>query len=144
MIGLDTNVLVRYLAQDDPEQSSRATDLIEHQLTERDPGFVSAVAMVETAWILERAYGLTAGEIAAAIERTLQAAVLVVEDEQEIFEAMTELRHGRGSFADALIAAVGRKAGCSHTVTFDRKAARLAGMRGSFPWRRGSTAPKVT
>ena len=128
MIGLDTNVLVRYLAQDDPEQSRRATDLIEQRLTEHEPGFISVMTMVETAWVLERAYGLTAGEIAGAIERTLQANVLVVEHEQEIFTAMTALKRGRGSFADALIGALGREAGCSHTVTFDRKAVRLPGF----------------
>jgi len=128
MIGLDTNVLVRYLTQDDPIQSRRATDLIERQVTELNPGFVSIVAMTETAWVLERAYGLDAREIAAAIERTLQADVLVVEDEQQVFVAMTALRDGRGSFADALIGALGERAGCSHTATFDRRALRLPGF----------------
>jgi predicted nucleic-acid-binding protein len=125
MIGLDTNVLVRYLAQDDPVQSPKATEFIEHRLTEDDPGFVSVVAMVETAWVLERAYRLSDAVIAAAIERTLQADVLVIESEQAIFTAMTALKEGRGSFADALIGALGAKAGCSRTLTFDTKAARL-------------------
>jgi predicted nucleic acid-binding protein len=60
MIGLDTNVLVRYMAQDDPIQSKLATDLIERRLADRDPGFISIVAMTETAWVLERAYGCPA------------------------------------------------------------------------------------
>ena len=128
MIGLDTNVLVRYLAQDDPVQSRQATELIEHRLTEQNPGFISVVAMVETAWVLERAYGLAAGEVAAAIERTLQIIEFVVENEQDVFTAMIALKEGRGSFADALIGALGSKAGCSHTVTFDRKALRLPGF----------------
>ena len=128
MIGLDTNVLVRYLAQDDRAQSQRATQLIERRLTAEDPGFVSTVAMVETAWVLDRAYGLTDDEIAAAIERTLQADVLVVENEQEVFTALIMLKEGRGSFADALIAALGAKAGCSKTLTFDRKALRIPGF----------------
>jgi predicted nucleic-acid-binding protein len=128
MIGLDTNVLVRYMAQDDPIQAKIATDLIERRLTERDPGFISIVAMTETAWVLERAYGLSAAEIARAIERTLQTNVLVVASEQEIFTATVALKEGRGSFADALIAALGAKAGCSATVTFDRRALRLAGF----------------
>jgi predicted nucleic-acid-binding protein len=81
--------------------------------------------MAETAWILERIYGLTAGELAAAIERMLEVNVLVVENEQEVFTAMTAVKEGRGSFADALIGALGAKMGCSHTVTFDRKALRL-------------------
>ena len=128
MIGLDTNILVRYLAQDDPLQSPKATELIERQLTADNPAFVSLVAMVETAWVLERAYGLSDRAIAAAIERMLQAEVLVVENEQEVFTAMIALKERRGSFADALIGALGDKAGCSRTLTFDRQALRLAGF----------------
>jgi len=128
MIGIDTNVLVRYLAQDDPVQSARATELIEHDLTPSNPGFFSTVAMVETIWVLTRSYRLEDQEIAAVIERMLQADALVVDNEQEVFAAMIVLKEGRGSFADALIAALGAAAGCSHTLTFDRKAFRIPGF----------------
>jgi predicted nucleic-acid-binding protein len=128
MIGLDTNILVRYLTQDDPVQSPKATELIEQRLTEQDPGFVSILAMAETAWVLERAYGLADADIAAAIERTLQADVLIVENEQEVFTAMIALKERRGSFSDALIGALGARAGCSGTLTFDQKALRLRGF----------------
>ena len=126
MIGLDTNILVRYLTQDDPIQSAKATEIIEPRLTSENPGYVSIVAMVETVWVLDRAYGLTAQEIAAAVERVLQTDVLVVENEQEVFTAMIALKEEDGSFADAIIAALGAKAGCSSTLTFDRKARRLS------------------
>jgi len=129
MIGLDTNILVRYLAQDDPIQSAKATEIIERRLTEDNPGFVSTVAMVEIVWVLDRAYGLGSDEIAAAIERTLQIDVLIVENEQEVFTAMVALKQGKGSFADAIILALGARAGCSHTLTFDQKASRLSGFR---------------
>ncbi|HWE05995.1 MAG TPA: type II toxin-antitoxin system VapC family toxin [Rhizomicrobium sp.] len=128
MIGLDTNVLVRYLAQDDPVQSPKAVDLIERRLSEENPGFVSVVSMAETAWVLERAYDLADEEVAACIERILQTAVLVVESEQQVFTAMIALKDGRGAFSDALILALGDKAGCARTVTFDRKALRLPGF----------------
>jgi len=128
MIGLDTNVLVRYLTQDDPVQSPKATHVIEQQLTEANPGFVSIVAMVETVWVLDRAYRLADQEIATAIERMLQADVLVVESEQDVFTAMIALKEGRGGFADALIAALGDRAGCSCTLTFDRRALGLSGF----------------
>jgi predicted nucleic-acid-binding protein len=84
--------------------------------------------MVETAWVLDRAYGLAAGEIAAAIERTLQADVLVVENEQEVFTAMIALKEAHGSFADALIGRLGAGASCTCTLTFDQTASRLAGF----------------
>ena len=128
MIGLDTNILVRYLAQDDPVQSPKATYLIEQQLNEANPGYVSVIAMVETVWVLDRAYKLTDQEIAAAIERMLQTDVLVVESEQDVFTAMIALKEGAGGFADALIAALGSRSGCSCTLTFDRRALRLAGF----------------
>jgi len=128
MIGLDTNVLVRYLTQDDPIQSLKATEILERRLTEENPGFVSIVAMVETVWVLDRAYSLAAHEIAAAVEGMLQADVLVVENEQQVFTAMIALKEGQGSFADAIIAGLGAKAGCSCTLTFDHKALRLPGF----------------
>ena len=98
MIGLDTNVLVRYLTQDDPVQSAKATEILERRLTPKIPGFVSVVAMVETVWVLDRAYGLTAQEIATTVERLLQVEVLAIENEQEVFTAMVALKQGRGSF----------------------------------------------
>jgi predicted nucleic-acid-binding protein len=124
MIGVDTNVLVRYLAQDDPVHSPRATRLFE-RLTGAEPGFICLITLVETAWVLDRAYGLSHLEIAAAIERMLQADTLALQNEQQVFTAMIALRTGAASFSDALIGALGAWAGCAVTLTFDRRAARL-------------------
>jgi predicted nucleic-acid-binding protein len=125
MIGLDANILIRHLVQDDPVQSPRASALVERRLSEANPGFVSIVAIAEIVWVLDRVYRFSSRDIAAAVERVLQTDVLVVESEQEVFTAMIALKDGRGSFADALIGALGAKAGCSRTLTFDRKALRL-------------------
>lgn len=129
MIGLDTNVLVRYLVQDDPVQSRRATEIFERRLREDEPGFVSIVAIVETVWVLERAYRLSAFEIASAVERMLQTEAIEIENEQQVYSAMIALREGQGSFADALVAALGARRGCTHTLTFDCRALRLPGFR---------------
>jgi predicted nucleic-acid-binding protein len=128
VIGLDTNVLIRYLTQDDPVQSPKATRVIERELTENNPGFISTVTIAEIAWVLEGVYSLSAAGIAAHIERILQVDVFVVEHEQQVFGAMTMLADGIGSFADALIGLLGERAGCSVTKTFDRKASRLPGF----------------
>jgi len=128
MIGLDTNILVRYLTQDDPAQSAKAAEILERRLTPKTPGFVSVVVVVETVWVLDRAYGLTDQDIAAAVERLLQVEVLTIEDEQEVFTAMIALKQGLASFSDALIAELGARAGCTRTLTFDRKAGRLPGF----------------
>jgi predicted nucleic-acid-binding protein len=128
MIGLDTNVLIRYLTQDDPVQSAKATEIIERRLTAKNPGFVSVVAMVEIVWVLDRAYSLTTKEISSVVERMLQIEVLTIENEQQVFSAMVALKQGRGSFWDALIAELGVRAGCARTLTFDQKALRLPGF----------------
>ncbi len=128
MIGLDTNVIVRYLAQDDPVQSARANLLFERELTQADRGFLSVVAMVETIWVLERSYGVARAELADLIEGLLSADALVVEFEQDVFDAMIALRAGTNSFSDAMIASLGIRAGCSTTVTFDVAASRSPGF----------------
>ena len=128
MIGLDTNILVRYLTQDDPVQSTKATQIIENRLTEEQPGFISLVTMAETAWVLERTYHQSNREIAKAIEAMLQADSLLIQNEQQVFTAMVALKSGQGSFADALIAALGQWAGCISTLTFDKKASRIGGF----------------
>lgn len=128
MIGLDANILVRYLTQDDPVQAAQATALIEHRLNEDEPGFISVVALAETVWVLARFYRFRDAQIVGALERMLAAATLVVENEREVFTAMIALREGLSSFADALIGALCAKAGCSHVVTFDRKALGLPGF----------------
>jgi predicted nucleic-acid-binding protein len=128
MIGLDTNVVVRYLAQDDPIQSAKASQIFERRLTEQEPGFISLVTMVETVWVLDTVYGLATREIAQVVERMLQADTLVIQNEQEVFTAMIALKGGQGSFADALVGALGKWAGCGSTLTFDRKAGRVEGF----------------
>jgi predicted nucleic-acid-binding protein len=128
MTGLDTNVLVRYFAQDDPIQSRKAVEIIERRLTEDEPGFVSVVTMVETVWVLSRVYGLRDHEIVRVVEGMLQSDTLVAQNEQEVFTAVAALRSGRGSFADALVSALGRWAGCTSTLTFDKKAGRMDGF----------------
>ena len=135
MIGLDSNVLVRYLAQDEPRQSARATQLIEHELDERTPGYISVVVLVETCGVLERLYGATPAELHATVRDLLDTRQFSVEHRAEVARALdrlsgrsTGIRTGtatNGDFADALIAELGISAGCTRVVTFDRKAAKL-------------------
>jgi predicted nucleic-acid-binding protein len=128
MNGLDTNILIRYLTQDDPILSPKATRIIERRLTPENPGFISLVTMAEIAWVLSSVYELPARQIADTLERILQSDTLAVQNEQQVFTAMVALRQGRGAFADALIGALGVWAGCDSTFTLDRKALRLEGF----------------
>ena len=130
MIGLDTNLLLRYLAQDDPKQSRRAEEIIEHRLTEQEPGFVSLVSILEVVWVLKSLFKRSRQEIANDIEMLLAADTLEVQNEQEVYYAVVSLRNGIGTFEDALIGSLGVWRGCSATLTFDEDAAkRLHGFR---------------
>ncbi|MGB6827214.1 MAG: type II toxin-antitoxin system VapC family toxin [Terracidiphilus sp.] len=130
MMGLDTNVLLRYLAQDDPAQSPRATQIIERHLTEQEPGFVSLVSILEVVWVLSSLFKRSRQEIANDIEMLLAADTLEVQNEQEVYHAVVSLRNGIGTFEDALIGSLGTWRGCSATLTFDKDAAkRLHGFQ---------------
>lgn len=127
MIGLDTNVLVRYAAQDDLRQSAAADTLIE-SLTIESPGFVSTVALVETVWVLRRLYDGDPESISRFVNHLLAASQLLVEHPDAVRKAI-DSTGGSPEFNDALLAQVGIAAGCDYTITFDKHAARLPGMR---------------
>lgn len=127
MIGLDTNVVVRYLVQDDPTQSPIATSLIEG-LSETDPGYLSLVTMVEVYWVMCRAYKVPQPRCIELLDGLLDARELRI-DRDEIVRLALAAAHGGLDFADAVIAELGQAAGCDHTETFDRKAARHSAMQ---------------
>lgn len=118
MKGLDTSILIRYLVQDDPSQFLRASKIIE-KLTEQAPGFVSVVVIAEVAWVLRSRYKAKPLEIADAIERILSIDTLIVQNEQQVYQAVVAVKAGEGTLADALICALGSSAGCLSTLTFD-------------------------
>ncbi len=125
MIGLDTNVILRYLLQDDPKQTSQVNQIIDRQLSEQNPGFINVATILEIVWVLRSLFKQSPSQIAAHIEHLLAADSFEVQNEQQVFEATFALKRGLGEFEDALIGALNAGAGCSRTLTFDRKAARL-------------------
>ncbi|MGZ8243584.1 PIN domain-containing protein [Methylomagnum sp.] len=129
MIGLDTNVLVRYLTQDDETQSPIATRLIEETLTASQPGFISLVALVEVVWVLETCYDCTKAEIVELLARLLRVRQLKVQDSDVVARAIGLFQSSSADFADCLVEGIALKQGCSHTETFDKAASRLPGMR---------------
>lgn len=126
MIGLDTNVLVRYFAQDDAKQSAKATALIE-SLTDAKPGYLSQMVLIELVWVLQRCYDASREMVAETLERLLRTQGLVVQEAEQVWQALRIYRQG-GDFADCLIVRVAMADGCDGVVTFDEGAAK-AGMR---------------
>jgi len=125
MIGIDTNVLVRLIVADEPRQAAVARNFIRERCSSADPGFVSNVVLAEIAWILATGYGYSRLQIADTIDQIMETVQLQVESSTDIAAALVEYRAGPADFADCLIGQTNRTADCSHTVTFDRKAAKL-------------------
>jgi predicted nucleic-acid-binding protein len=131
MFGLDTNVLVRYLAQDDKAQAALATRFIETQLNERSPGFISLVVLVELCWVLQKLYGATTNELAETVADLLATPQFKLQAREAVQEAVQTLRarkSGKAGFTDFLISRIALREGCSAVVSFDRAAVRYAGM----------------
>ncbi len=127
MIGLDTNVLVRYIMQDDLKQSPMATRLIE-ALTAASPGFIPLIVIVELAWVMSAAYELDKLQLIAALEGLLRTKEMVVEGAETVWKALRLYRSTNADFADCLIERAASANGCEKTMTFDRDAAKSAGM----------------
>ena len=127
MIGLDTNVLVRYIMQDDARQSAKATRLLESLTTDR-PGFVGLVSVVELYWVLTSCYGLTDDQFSQALRGLLRSSEIVVDRAEQVARALRAFESGRCDFADCLIERIAASAGCEQTMTFDAAAAKRAGM----------------
>lgn len=128
MVGVDTNVLVRYLTQDDPKQSAIATRFIEGRLSEENPGFISAVTLCEIAWVLAAGYGADRKRIRKIVENLLTTKQLVIEHAELVWKALRASEGGQADFSDALIGQIAAARGCEVTVTFDRAAGKLPGF----------------
>lgn len=128
MIGLDTNVLVRYVTQDDPVQSPKASELIE-SLTPFAPGFVSLVCVVELVWVLQSCYQSAKGDVVTVLETLLRTRELTIEHAEIIWKALRRFTASKADFADCLIERCGHAAGCEYTATFDLNAAKTVGMQ---------------
>lgn len=128
MIGLDTNVLIRYIAQDDPAQAATAASIIE-SLTVESPGFVTVVSIVEIVWVLKSCYKSSKAEIIRVLETLLRTQVIVVERTEVVWQAIRRYSEASADFADCLIERSAHAANCEYVITFDSNAAKTAGMR---------------
>ncbi len=127
MIGLDTNIVVRYLTHDDPAQTAAAEKVV-NSLSSDSPGFLSLIVIAELVWVLESLYRFEKAEIEHVLETLLRSKELVIERAEIVSQALRKFAVSRADFADCLIDRCGYAAECEHTVTFDRKAT-TAGMR---------------
>jgi len=122
--AIDTNILARYLRDDDVLQSARAARLMQRAVNERQPLFVNDAVLCELSWILASVYDHEKDEIIKMVDSILVADYLEVEDRDTVQTALEDYKHSKADFADCLIGRRNRALGCETTLTFDR------GLRG--------------
>jgi predicted nucleic-acid-binding protein len=127
MIGLDTNVLVRYITQDDKRQAGLANSLIE-SLDDASPGFVTLVTVVELSWVLESAYNFTRQQFAEVMQTLMTVDTIKLDRAAVVASAVRVYAGSKADFSDCLIERLCASAGCEKTMTFDRAAAKMTGM----------------
>lgn len=129
MIGIDTNLVLRLLRQDSGAQLRAAQKFIAATCSKDEPGYVSRLVVVEIVWALQGFYGYERSQVVAAIRALLDVSEFEVECSEEVHAAVADFEKSTVGFADCLLARTNASAGCDHTVTFDRKAAKLPGFK---------------
>jgi predicted nucleic-acid-binding protein len=127
MIGLDTNILLRFYLKDDPDQSARAAALIQ-SFSAQEPGHISLVTLAELVWVMDRTYLKPKNEISALVSGLLESKQVVLENHNAVLQALRKFDSSNADFSDCLIERLCASAGCSQTMTFDVGAAKSAGM----------------
>ncbi len=128
MIGIDTNILVRYVVQDDPAQAGSAGKFLD-SLSEFRLGYIPLATVVELVWVLNRSYKLNRADVTQALALLLSSTELRFENHEAVRRALQMFQVGRPDFGDCLIASCSLAAGCDGIVTLDKGAAKFAGMR---------------
>ena len=127
LIGIDTNVIARYVVQDDRQQADIATAFLE-SLDESQQGYISVIVLVELVWLLKRGYKQPKATIIDVIYKLVHTDYIQIENKKQVLQALTLFQNTSADFADALIATQNAEAGCDYSVTFDKGAAKHSGM----------------
>jgi len=129
MTGIDSNILVRYIVQDDIEQARKATRLIESKCNVQSPGYINIIVLCELVWVLKRAYGYKKRVIVDVLSTLLSVQEIRVERSAEVSIALEAFASGKADFVDYLIAVINNQKGCDFTYTLDGAAAQYKGFK---------------
>jgi len=131
MIGIDTNILVRYLTQDDEAQSAIATKIINQYENNAESVFISNIVLCELIWVLERGYKYSKKEIVSVMQITLSTIEFAFEYHEILWLSLSDYEKYQADFSDILLGKINYLHGCEYTVTFDAKASNLKEFRNS-------------
>jgi predicted nucleic-acid-binding protein len=129
MAALDTNVLVRFLVQDDAKQGLLAQELIQSALAKGEPLFVPVTVMLELEWVLRSNFGFDKAQIILTLSSLLAAAELTFESETAVDVAVELFRQNKAHFSDCIHVALSHAAGMTPMWTFDRAASKVDGAQ---------------
>jgi predicted nucleic-acid-binding protein len=125
MLGIDTNVLIRYITQDNAAQAAIATDVIENQISANKLGYVTLISLVEITWVLASCYKVAREQVLDIVQNLLTSKQIQIERSDVAYLALRKCRAGKGDFSDAVIVAISEQDGCTNIVTFDKKAVSI-------------------
>ncbi len=125
--ALDTNILVRYIVQDDKRQSPKATSIVEN-LTAKAPAFISCIVLCEVNWVLKTAYKFSKADCGEVLNRIMSVAVFDIENLEACLVALQRFRSGQADFSDYLIRQIAKEKGYDTLLTFDKKALKSTGF----------------
>ena len=128
MIGIDINILVRYITQDDELQSGVATEFIENYCSNGNKIFVNHLVICELVWVLKKCYKLSKPKTINVIEHILQVSQFSIENAQVIWQALTDYKRGSADFADYVVGRTNIFNNCEETITFDKKTSKSKGF----------------
>jgi predicted nucleic-acid-binding protein len=129
MIGIGTNVIVRYIVQDDLKQAKAATKLIEKSCSTDNPGYINHIVLCELVWVLRRNYKLDKASICQVIEQIMRTDRIVIEDIQIVWKALETFKESKADFADCLLGQRNLQVGCQYTATLDDAASATNGYK---------------
>ena len=128
MIGIDTNVLVRYITQDDENQATIATEFIENYCSSGNKIFINHIVICELVWVLKKCYKISKPKTITIIEYILKISQFSIENPQIIWQALSDYKKGPADFADYVVSRTNKFHNCDETVTFDQKAGKSKGF----------------
>ncbi len=126
MIGLDTNILVRFVTRDDEKQWKRVNAFLEKNCSSKDPAWISSIVLCEVVWVLSSGYEYARSDIVSLLKQLLLTAEIKLEEHDAVRVATKEFENGKADFSDYLIGHLNKKRRCNTTITFDKKAADYA------------------
>lgn len=127
MIGIDTNIIIRFLTNDDPVQAKKVMRFFSQSEKNETQLFISSCVLLESIWVLESGYNFSKEDILTALNSLLHLPYITFENEGALSSFFNKVEYSKMDLSDALIGAVNKFKKCEYTLTFDKLAVSESG-----------------